>query len=212
MFRLAQNVPEIYVQKSRDFQLFTRLYDAVFNGVKYSTDAVLMTLDAKDCNQSLLELLKTKLGLFTDVSLTEHELRCVLQAFPTIVKHKGSWQGVDDILNLFQRMNRNHGDRGYVNKDTANDTYEVILEFNKPLTNDKLLMELLRYVLPTGYTVVYKVAETSVTSTILNLNDTVIYETTSLNSIHEAAMVDDQITDLRNTAGLTYTSEEKVNE
>jgi hypothetical protein len=166
-------------------------------------------LNAKECNQALLELLKTKLGLFTDISLTENELRCVLQAFPTIIRHKGSWQGVDDILNLFQRMNLNYGDRGHVNKETANDNYEVVLEFNTPLTNDKLLMELLRYVLPTGYSVVYDVTETSATDTQIELDENIIYETTPIESIESASMVDAEISDLRNTAGLTDTTEIK---
>lgn len=220
MFRLADNVPEVYVQKSRDFQLFTRLYDSVFNGVKYSTDALQLTLNTKECNQSLLELLKTKLGLFSDVTLTDHELRCVLQAFPTLIRHKGSWQGVDDILNLFQRINLNHGDRGHVNKETANEeNYQIVLEFNQPLNNDKLLMELLRYVLPTGYTVVYTVAETSMANTTITLKDDVRYVVTDKTHLAEAAQVkgteistDADVGDLidtyLNTAGLTHTAEE----
>lgn len=212
MFRLADNVPEVYVQKSRDFQLFTRLYDSVFNGVKYSTDALQLTLNTKECNQSLLELLKTKLGLFTDVTLTDHELRCVLQAFPTLIRHKGSWQGVDDILNLFQRINLNHGDRGHVNKETANDSYEIVLEFNKPLTNDKLLMELLRYVLPTGYTVVYEVSETSAATTAVGLHETIEYTTISANNIDDASSVNSDLGTLLNTTGLTHTMEDRTDE
>lgn len=230
MFRLADNVPEVYVQKSRDFQLFTRLYDSVFNGVKYSTDALQLTLNTKECNQSLLELLKTKLGLFSDVTLTDHELRCVLQAFPTLIRHKGSWQGVDDILNLFQRINLNHGDRGHVNKETANsgvkettdngkekiqEPYQIVLEFNQPLNNDKLLMELLRYVLPTGYTVVYTVAETSTANTTITLRDNVRCVVTDKSHLAEAAQVkgaeissDTDVGDLidtyYNTTGLTH--------
>lgn len=220
MFRLAENVPEVYVQKSRDFQLFTRLYDSVFNGVKYSTDTLPQTLNTKECDQSLLELLKTKLGLFSDVSLTDTELRCVLQAFPILIRHKGSWQGVDDILNLFQRMNLNHGDRGHVNKDTANDNYEIVLQFNKPLTNDKLLMELLRYVLPTGYTIKYEVAETSAANTTIAALDKLSYivmnkDVKSVSSQIKGPddpNVDDLINTYINTTGLTNTLEENKNE
>lgn len=221
MFRLANNVPEVYVQKSRDFQLFTRLYDSVFNGVKYSTDALQLTLSTKECNQSLLELLKTKLGLFSDVTLTDYELRCVLQAFPTLIRHKGSWQGVDDILNLFQRINLNHGDRGHVNKETANkENYQIVLEFNHPLNNDKLLMELLRYVLPTGYTVVYTVAETSTANTVIAVKDEVKYIVTDKANLPEAYQVksaeiskDQNVGDLidtyLNTTGLVNPPEDK---
>ena len=40
MFRLQNNVPEVYVDKSRDFQLFCRLYDSCFGGVKFSIDSM----------------------------------------------------------------------------------------------------------------------------------------------------------------------------
>ena len=41
MLRLENNTPSIYCQKSRDFQLFCRLYDVVNNGVKFDIDSII---------------------------------------------------------------------------------------------------------------------------------------------------------------------------
>ena len=103
MFRLQNNVPDVYVQESRDFQLFCRLYDACFNNVKFSTDSLARSTSTYDCDARLLELLKTKLGLFTAIELDEHELRCLLSSFPTIMRYKGSRRGVEFIKILFMK-------------------------------------------------------------------------------------------------------------
>ena len=50
VFRIEKNVPEIYVRESRDFQLFCRLYDCVFDGVKFDIDSMLNVLDTHSCN------------------------------------------------------------------------------------------------------------------------------------------------------------------
>lgn len=94
MFRLQNHVPEVYADQSRDFQLFCRLYDACFCGVKFSIDSMARVTSTQFCDSSILELLKTKLGLFSTVTVDTNELRYLLQAFPTIIRYKGSKQSV----------------------------------------------------------------------------------------------------------------------
>lgn len=174
MFRLQENVPEIYVNKSRDFQLFCRLYDACFNNVKFSTDSLARSTSTYDCDARLLELLKTKLGLFTAIELDEHELRCLLSAFPTIMRYKGSRRGVEFIKILFMKM---YPEITSASVEIDNINYVVKFFFSTAPRNDRLLFELCKYVLPTGYIVTYAIAEIIIPETTLNLTNKLEYHT-----------------------------------
>ncbi len=179
MFRLQNNVPEVYVQKSRDFQLFCRLYDSVFNGVKYSIDSMMNTSSAKDCNAVLLDLLKTKLGIFADIDLAEDQLRLLLQAFPYIIRHKGSKRGIQYMLSLFHRMNAVKTPMSFEiwNVDsTGNLIYEIELTSDSKLQHDELLLELIKYIIPTGYDVKFKLSTESSQDPIMVLTNTVEIE------------------------------------
>lgn len=177
MFRLQDNVPEIYVEESRDFQLFCRLYDSVFGGVKFSIDSLQRASCTKECHNSLLELLKTKVGLFSSLSLSDEELRTVLEAFPLIMRYKGSERAIKYIINLFYRITKDpFTSYSYhiINEDPQfpNDTYTIQLRFGSEQRYNELLMELLRLVLPTGYNVSYEVIEVNNFETKLDLKDT----------------------------------------
>lgn len=164
MFRLQDNVPEVYVQESRDFQLFTRLYDSVFGGVKFLIDSLQYATSTKECDNSLLELLKTKLGLYTDLQISDTELRYVLEAFPLIMRYKGSYRAIKYILNLFQRIVKENNTTytcEVINKDItgAYPDYTIQFRLSQNHKHDDLLRELVRLVIPTGYNVSYEVAE-----------------------------------------------------
>ncbi len=161
MFRLQNNVPEIYVQASRDFQLFCRLYDAVQGGVKFSIDSLQDATSTKNCNASLLELLKTKLGLFTNTEVSEENMRLVLSAFPYIMRCKGSLRGVQYILNLFSRLTDEQDAIGRIDEEKLITNHELHVTFSKDLKNDTLLIELLKLILPVGYMLTYTIAQTA---------------------------------------------------
>lgn len=174
MFRLQNHVPAVYAEKSRDFQLFCRLYDACFGSVKYSIDSLSRISSTKECDSRVLELLKTKLGLFTSVSANTRELRYLLQAFPTLIRYKGCKQGVEYIKVLYTKMYSGVVPPA-VEYDNIN--YSILLTFQEQPKNDKLLLELFRYVLPTGYTIRYQVASMLTYRSILTTQDKVIYDT-----------------------------------
>ena len=155
MFRLQQNVPEVYPQQSRDFQLFCRAYDSMFNGVKYGVDSLSHTSNTMECNNPLLGLLANKLGLFTNLNLPDIELRYILCAFPYLIRYKGSFTAIEYTVRVFQRMS-GLNNLGYtVTIDNVNK--QISLTFSKDITNDALLYELMSYIMPTGYTCTYVV-------------------------------------------------------
>ena len=183
MFRLENNVPEVYVNESRDFQLFCRLYDVCFTSVKQSIDSLQFLTDTKQCSHQVLELLKSKVGLFTTAAVNDTELRYLLQAFPTIIRYKGSKRGVELLMTLYTHMYSG------VTMPSIEylDNHMVRLIFKTPPQNDRLLLELLDMILPTGYIVTYYVGrnvkfpdkERNIEGTKIGPNDVLLLNTLS---------------------------------
>lgn len=106
IFRLQNNVPDVYVNKSRDFQIFCRLVDLYFATTKNGADGVLKTLSATTCPDSLLQLLQSKVGYISyDVTVYSEQLRKILDVFPYIIKQKGTYAGIYKTVGLFLRIN-----------------------------------------------------------------------------------------------------------
>lgn len=150
MFRLQDNVPQIYVEESRDFQLFCRLYDCINNGVKYDIDSMITLLDPMLCNDRVLDLLATKVGFFHNSYIESNILRYIISAFPYILKYKGSKKGIKEAVCTILRA---EGQFEIPQIDINNNTYNIKIELSKTnIENKKALDEILRYILPIGYT------------------------------------------------------------
>lgn len=144
MFRVEQNVPDVYINESRDFQLISRLYDLAFQDVRQSTDSLDHITATMQCRENLLPLLATKLGFFEELNLPEDIYRKVLSAFPTIIKYKGSKYAILLIVNLFERIS---------NTNIIVHMYEdnAIIVFQTYSSSSELLMSLIEYIRPAGY-------------------------------------------------------------
>lgn len=185
LLRLQDNVPDIYVNNSRDFQLFCRLYDCVNDGVKFDIDSMQSIIDTDSCSAKLLQLLQSKLGFITNVEIDNESLRYVLRAFPEIMKNKGSKKAILQTLNVFAKIKniKANIDCIIVNKESRNgrtyDVYKIQIIINAspsdiPLVKDTTILdEIFKYIIPTGYTVEYLFSTDITSSIVLNQNDTV---------------------------------------
>ena len=153
MKSLSNYTPEIYSNESRDFQLISRLYDAVFSGVKYNIDAIRHTANTSEINSVLLPLLQNKLGFFSTEVLDEDQLRGILMMFPYIIKYKGSKRAITQTLNAWFRLNKVYANLESI--EISEETSEIILNVEALPADSKLLDAVLTYVLPTGYTAFY---------------------------------------------------------
>lgn len=178
MFRVENNVPEVYIRESRDFQMFSRLYDLVFQSARFSIDSLETASDTMRCNDALLPLIAKKVGFFTDLKLTSNADRQLLSAFPYIINYKGSLAGIQLVANLFERIMNT--------KVTVELNYEdssrVTIVFDKYAPNVTLLYSLLDYIRPTGLIVDYRIQST--------LKFDVDYETYDEISIRKLLAVD----------------------
>lgn len=170
MFRVEQNVPDVYVNESRDFQLYSRLYDLVFQSARFSIDSMEQVSDTMRCNDKLLPLIATKVGFFTDLNLTNKSDRQLLSAFPYIVRYKGSLKGIELVAHLFERI-MNVKVEVESNSDDRN---RVTLKFHDYPPNVSLLYALLNYIRPTGLFVDYAIiSDLPATTSGIDVSDTV---------------------------------------
>lgn len=171
LIRMQEKVPQIYVDRSRDFQILCRSYDSALNQVKFDIDSMPFILSSSKCRDSVLPLLQTKLGFFTNKHISGDSLRIILDAFPTMVRHKGSLVGIQmavnawlkvihletqvviEIFNLYGGSNNRDNNRtigGYIGT-TEIPAYTVAIGVGGNPRDYSILKELLKYVMPTGY-------------------------------------------------------------
>ena len=155
MFRLENNVPDYYVENSRDFQLLCRLYDLALQPTRYSINSLKHASDTKLCNDALLPFLGTKVGFFTTYDSTDDSLRKIISSFPYIVKYKGSIVALRYIANMFSRLTNAE----VIVDETAISEHRILLLFKTPYKNIDLFYELVEYVRPAGFIIEYDVEE-----------------------------------------------------
>lgn len=156
MFRIQDKTPEVYTNTSRDFQLIGRLYDCIINGIKFDVDSMLDIINTDNIDSKLLKLLQTKLGFFTSKDITDDDLRYILEAFPIIIKNKGSLKGIEQAVSVFLKLNHIKSNvKIEVFNNTSVHPYVIQIYLNMPYTDTFILDEILKYILPTGYVISY---------------------------------------------------------
>ena len=178
LFRVQQNTPDVYYGESRDFQLLGRLYDCIINGVKYDTDTIEYLVDTRNCKSNILPLLQTKLGFFTDNTYEDDPIRYVLRAFPMMIKNKGSLLSIKQAINVFLKLSHTKAqvkvwytaERTEVNGIWIDD-HSLIFEISNSIKNYQLLLEVLKYLIPTGFGFLFYFYSDIDKSTLLELED-----------------------------------------
>lgn len=151
MFRLQDNVPEVYVKQSRDFQLFCRIYDVVNNAIRFNAKSAENLLDPLKVSDRMLPLLATRVGFFPKHEYNTYALREVISAFPYIIKYKGSKLGIEMALNVILKIENNYQE-SLVQIDTGNSRVNILT--STKLKGEDLLRDVLSYILPIGYEIV----------------------------------------------------------
>lgn len=149
-----ENVPDYYVNGSRDFQLLTRLLTFALNSGKVEADQLLYLNDALLTNNNLLSLLQTKVGFWSNFEFTDDAIRLVCDVFDLIVRKKGSRKGIVEAIEVYLRTIgiSTDFDIYILNKDVdGNPVYKIDVGINALWHDYTLLAEILRYILPTGY-------------------------------------------------------------
>lgn len=182
LFRVSENVPDVYPRKSRDFQLFCAVFDCIFGQLKYNIDSIRDITNTSQCNERLLPVLQTKLGFFTNEQIPGNILRMILKAFPIIVHNKGSLTGIQYAVQVYLKTIGLDADfkvtltnKTYTidNVYDPENSYVVDISVSGKLEDTTILNEILRYVIPAGYKLRYSYFVDGETKTEVVVKDTV---------------------------------------
>lgn len=105
IIRLQDNVPDVYVNNSRDFQLLCQIYDCVINGVKFDIDTITNIIDTSKCKESFMLLLSRKVGYVDPkTGISNSNLRLMNDSWPYVVRKKGSLSAIQEAINVFMKV------------------------------------------------------------------------------------------------------------
>lgn len=162
LMRLTENVPEVYVNPSRDFQLLLRVYTATINSLITDMSGMKTVSDTETSPDSLLSFLSSRVGFFESDGIDLEELRSILRCFPTLVKNKGSLRCLYKTVTMFLKIKHIRTSLliRVINRELGPDntilnTYKIIISTDKDVGDTTILDLLWKYLIPTGYTVEY---------------------------------------------------------
>lgn len=206
MILLENNVPPVYVDESRDFQIFLRAYNVILNMIKQDADTLQYLTDSEQCESKILPLLKTKLGFFTTYPINDSMLRGILAAFPIIVKSKGSLESIQQSLNVFLKILNikteivikvTGASSEVVQGSITVDDHTILIAIKSAVENLYILEEIFKYILPAGYQYTFLFYKELSNETWLLNEDTgrfVIVNTLISDSIRSRTEYNDEIT------------------
>lgn len=192
ILRVENNVPSVYCNESRDFQLLCRLYTILVNSVKYQSDSMKYLTDTYRCKSTVLPLLQTKIGFFTPEVYDDDTLRHVISGFPIMVKNKGSLLAIQQAVNMFLKIFdiRTKVIVQYTTSETTmydihiND-HTILIGVQSALNKGtKLLTDMMRYAMPTGFGIYiyYYQSLEDITEVLFNEDATLLFVTDGINS------------------------------
>ena len=167
LFKLEENVPDIYVEMSRDFQLLCRVYDILVNSNIITQSKIRQQLNIDQIDDKLLKLLAGRLGFSSDNYIPTEVMRSILLQFPFMIKNKGTKVGIEQaIKSVIKQTSKVNS--VYVSDITiATGEIKVIVESDDASAVDmSYLSNVLKYVVPVGYTVNVAVSQTYMSPTV----------------------------------------------
>ena len=148
IFRLDDNVPRIYVNESRDFQMLCRLFTYALNSPKYEAETLHYLNSGMLTNDRLLTNLCEKTGFMDGTSIKGEYLRFITENFGRLVRDKGAKTGICNAVYLYLLM-YNISTACYVQIDRK--TYTIHIGIKSAVKDIQVLYTILKYIVPTGW-------------------------------------------------------------
>lgn len=156
-FRLEDNVPEVYVEKSRDFQLLCRILNIFLAAAIEESAKIPGNWDLDSLDERLLPLAARKLGLVESSYFPPKILRNICKSWNHIVRNKGTERAVREAAYAVLSANQDITELE-VSRTATDQIYEqgsggitVRLTASTSSIEDLVYLEkLLPYILPAG--------------------------------------------------------------
>lgn len=148
MIKLHDMTPEVYYQKSRDFQFIGRLFDLILNYTKTNADIVNTLPMVENADSKLIDLLTMTLGFKSKHNYNIKQLTALCSAFTYILRNKGSRIAIETACQVLFNA---EGIENPVSVEAKGNT--LIIAVPETLSDLNLLKDLLTYIVPAGTSV-----------------------------------------------------------
>lgn len=156
-FKLEDNVPNVYVSKSRDFQLLCRIIDIYLNGCKNRAADIVYQLDLDNCSETLLYAIANMQGFTPSIYVPPEILRNICKVFPYCIKNKGTIKAIRAMAQAVFSSDRLIYQVNVEEGGTTSDRFTITIECDANREYVQYLQEALKYIVPAGYVIRYLV-------------------------------------------------------
>lgn len=153
MINMYHNLPQVYFDESRDFQVIARTYEALYNYLKTNVDSMEDLSLGRNMDQQLLEMATLTVGFSTKHRYNPDDLAKICSSFAEIVKYKGSKMAI--LLAVRTILNAQHNNAvfniGNIGENPM-DRNDIIIMLPTSFSDTSLLEDIFDYILPAGTT------------------------------------------------------------
>jgi hypothetical protein len=151
MINIKNQVPSIYYDASRDFQILGHLYEIVLNYSKTNADMLYLLPNGVETDTRAIELLATTLGFKLRRNYDKAQLSALVSIFPRLLKIKGTVKAIELAGNALVKAS---GVPGNFTCDTSEmENHILIIKIPIELADITLFIDLLPYIMPFGISV-----------------------------------------------------------
>lgn len=145
MINIKNQIPSIYYDASRDFQILGHLYEVVLNYAKTNADMLYQLPNGIETDTRATELLAMTLGFKLKRNYDKAQLAALVSIFPQLLKIKGTKRAVDLAGNALVKAS---GVPGTFDSKIEGNILTVKIPIE--LSDITLFVDLLPYILPFG--------------------------------------------------------------
>ena len=147
MINLKHQLPSIYYDASRDFQILGHLYEVVLNYSKTNADMLYLLPNGLTEDARITEVLATTLGFKLRRNYDKTQLAALVSIFPQLLRIKGTKRAIDLAGDALVKAS---GVPGSFHSELQEKEQLLIVKIPVELTDITLFMDLLPYILPFG--------------------------------------------------------------
>ena len=147
MIKYERLTPQVYYKESRDFQLFGRIYDVIFNYLKYNTLIIQDYSKNINTDSKLLELMCNTLGFKTKHNYNDLELSALCSIFLKCMKAKGSIKAIKLLLDMITCI-ENSSSEAQIIRDYEGQSLSILIPAD--ITDWTLIRDVMDYIMPAG--------------------------------------------------------------
>ena len=145
MINIKDQVPSIYYDASRDFQILGHLYEVVLNYSKTNADMLYLLPNGIEADTRSTELLATTLGFKLRRNYDKEQLAALVSILPRLLKIKGTLKAVNLVGNAMLKVSGVTG-----SFDSKIEDHVLTIKIPIELSDITLFLDLLPYILPFG--------------------------------------------------------------